>query len=298
MAIRRRSLAKLEGYLFILPWLIGLFVFTAGPMAGSLILSFTDYRAVHAPSYIGLGNYQRLIADRYFWLSLYNTSYYTFLGIPLFLAASLGYALALNTKVRGIGLYRTIYYLPSVTPGVANAIIWIWILNPEFGFANVILHWLHLPQLRWLADPALAKPCFIMMGLWGAGSGTLVFLAALQGIPEVLYEAATIDGATSWNRFIHVTLPMMSPSIFFNLIMGVIGSFQIFTTAYVATRGGPVNSTLFYLLYLYRMAFESFWMGYASALAWVLFLVILAFTALQFAGARRWVYYEGGEQQS
>jgi multiple sugar transport system permease protein len=289
---------KLEGYLFILPWLIGFIALTVGPMAASLVLSLTDYRVVGEVHFTGLANYQRMVTDEHFWVSLHNTIYYTFLGVPLFLAASLTYAVMLNTKVRGIGIYRTIYYLPSVTPAVANAIIWIWMLNPQFGFANVVLQWLGLPALAWFSSPELAKPSLILMGLWGAGSATLVFLAALQGTPDALYEAATIDGAGRWDRFLHVTLPMISPAIFFNLIMGMIGTFQVFTTAYVATGGGPINSTLFYLLYLYQMGFQSFWMGYASALAWVLFVIILIFTAIQFVGARRWVYYEGGEPQS
>src|SRR5436305_1095259 len=254
--------------MFILPWLIGFFVFTAGPMAASLVLSLTDYLVIGDVHFTGLANYQRMVADEHFWVSLHNTIYYTFLGVPLFLAAALTYAVVLNTRVRGIGIYRTIYYLPSVTPAVANAIIWIWMLNPQFGFANVVLQWLGLPPLAWFSSPELAKPSLILMGLWGAGSGTLVFLAALQGTPEALYEAATIDGAGRWDRFLHVTLPMISPAIFFNLIMGMIGTFQVFTTAYVATGGGPINATLFYLLYLYQMGFQSFWMGYASALAW------------------------------
>jgi multiple sugar transport system permease protein len=289
---------RFEGYLFILPWLIGFFAFTAGPMAASLVLSFTDYRVVGDIHFTGLANYQRMIAEEHFWVALYNTVYYTFLGVPLFLAIALAYALLLNVKVRGIALFRTIYYLPSVTPSVANAILWIWILNPEFGFANVVLHWLGLGPLAWFGDPELAKPSLILMSLWGAGSGTLVFLAALQGAPEALYEAATIDGAGRWGRFVHVTLPMISPAIFFNLIMGMIGTFQVFTTAYVATGGGPINATLFYVLYLYQMGFQSFFMGYASALAWVLLAIILVFTAFQFAGARRWVYYEGGEPRA
>lgn len=284
----------MEGYLLISPWLVGLLVFTAGPMAVSLLLSFTDYRAVGAPHFVGFANIERLVSDRHFWISLYNTCYYTFLGVPLFLLTSLVYALALNTKVKGQSVYRTVYYLPSVMPAVANAIIWVWIFNPEFGFANTVLHWLGLPTLGWFSDPDLAKPSFILMGLWGAGPSTLIFLAALQGVPEALYEAAIIDGAGAWRRFRSITLPMVTPSIFFNLVVGIIGSFQVFTTAYVATRGGPINATLFYVLYLYRMAFESFWMGYASALAWVLFLIVLVFTYIQVNGARRWVYYETG----
>ena len=290
----RAKREAVEGYLFIGPWLIGFFVFTAGPMLASLYLAFTNYRGIGAIEFTGVANLRRLVSDRYFWISLYNTVYYTVLGVPLFVLTSLVYALALNTKVRGQSIFRTIFYLPSVVPGVASAIIWIWVFNPQFGFANVILHWLGLPALGWFADPKLAKPTFIIMALWGAGPSTLVFLAALQGIPEMLYEAATIDGAGSWRRFLHITIPMLTPSIFFNLIIQMIGSFQVFTTAYVATGGGPVNATLFYVLYLYRMAFQSFWMGYASTLAWVLFLVVVIFTLIQVRGSRRWVYYEAG----
>ena len=290
--ISRHKRDAIEGYLFVSPWLIGLLVFTAGPMLVSLFLAFTDYRAVGTPHFVGLANFERLLGDRLFWKSLYNTSYYTFIGVPLFLLTSLVYALALNTKVRGQSVYRTIYYLPSVMPGVANALIWVWIFNPEFGFANVVLHWLGLPPLGWFSDPDLAKPSFILMGLWGAGPSTLIFLAALQGIPDALYEAATIDGAGAWARFTKITIPMLTPSIFFNLIIGMIGSFQVFTTAYVATGGGPINATLFYVLYLYEMAFQSFWMGYACMLAWILVLVVLVFTTIQVRSARHWVYYE------
>ena len=218
--------------------------------------------------------------------------------LSIFIATALTYALVLNTNVRGQGIYRTIFYIPSVVPAVASAIIWVWIFNPDLGFANVVLRWLGLPPLMWLNDPKLVKPCFIFMGLWGAGSGTLIFLAALQGVPTSLYEAATIDGAGPWRRFINVTLPLISPAIFFNLIMGIIGSFQVFTTAYVATAGGPINATLFLLLYLYRMAFESFWMGYASAIAWALFVILLIFTFIQVKGSQRWVYYEGGTERA
>jgi multiple sugar transport system permease protein len=290
--IGRRRWNTVLAYLFISPWLLGFLIFTAGPMVASLFLAFTGYRAIGAAEFTGLRNFQRLVNDEYFWISLYNTSFYTFIGIPLFLITSLLYALLLNTTVRGISLYRTIYYLPSLMPAVANAIIWVWIFNPEFGFANAVLRWLGLPTLGWFADPKLAKPSFIIMGLWGAGSQTLIFLAALQGIPHILYEAAVIDGANVWQRFFRITLPMLTPSIFFNLVVSIIASFQVFTTAFVATGGGPINATLFYLLYLYRMAFESFFMGYASALAWVLFLIILFFTLLQVKTSGLWVYYE------
>ena len=281
--------------MFIMPWLAGFFIFTAGPMIASLFLSFTDYRAVAAPQWVGLANYSRMIHDKYFLISFENTLYYTFLGVPAFLITALIVALALNVEIHGTSIYRTIYYLPSITPTVATAILWVWIFNSDFGFANIVLGWLHLPPQKWLADPALAKPCFIIMGMWGTGSTMLIFLAGLQGIPQSMYEAAEIDGAGSWSKFTSITLPLLTPTIFFNLVMGIIGTFQVFSTAYVATGGGPVNATLFYVLYLYRMAFESFWMGYASALAWVLFLVIMIFTLIQLRLSNRWVYYETGE---
>ncbi len=293
-AIRlRRSLrANAEGYSFISPWLIGFFIFTVGPMLASLYFAFTDYRAVTSPTFTGLANFERMVKDRYFYISLGNTAFYTFLGVPAFQLSALLMALALNTKIHGTSIYRTIYYLPSVMPAVANAILWVWIFNPEFGFANVVLEWLGLPGLSWLADPQLAKPCFIIMGMWATGSTMLIYLAGLQGVPEALYEAAEMDGAGALRKFLYVTVPMITPTIFFNLVIGFIGSFQVFTTAYVATGGGPVNATLFYVLYLYQMAFQSFWMGYASALAWVLFVIVLIFTVIQVQLSNRWVYYE------
>jgi multiple sugar transport system permease protein len=289
---RRRLHANVEGYSFISPWLLGFFIFTVGPMLASLYFAFTDYRAITAPRFTGLANFSRMAADRYFLISLSNTAYYVFIGVPAFQLSALAMAMALNAKIKGTAVYRTIYYLPSVMPAVANAVLWVWIFNPDFGFANVVLGWLGLPPLRWLADPALAKPCFIIMGVWATGAGMLIYLAGLQGVSEALYEAAEIDGAGTWSRFRYVTVPMITPSIFFNLVIGFIGSFQVFTTAYVATGGGPVNATLFYVLYLYQMAFQSFWMGYASALAWVLFIIILLFTLVQLRLSRRWVYYE------
>ncbi|NPV09809.1 MAG: sugar ABC transporter permease [Anaerolineae bacterium] len=261
-------------------------------MLASLYFAFTDYRAVTAPTFTGLANFSRMAKDRYFLISLGNTAFYTFLGVPAFQLSALLMALALNSKIHGTSVYRTIYYLPSVMPAVANAVLWVWIFNPEFGFANVVLRWFGLPGLAWLADPRLAKPCFIIMGMWATGASMLIYLAGLQGVPEALYEAADMDGAGTLRKFLYVTIPMITPTIFFNLVIGFIGSFQVFTTAYVATGGGPVNATLFYVLYLYQMAFQSFWMGYASALAWVLFVIILIFTIIQVRLSSRWVYYE------
>ncbi len=290
----RRLRANVEGYSFISPWLLGFLIFTVGPMLASLYFAFTDYRAITSPNFTGLANFSRMAKDRYFLISLGNTAFYTFIGVPFFQISALLMALALNAKIHGTSVYRTIYYLPSVMPAVANAILWVWIFNPEFGFANVVLRWLGLPALSWLADPRLAKPCFILMGMWATGAGMLIYLAGLQGVPEALYEAADMDGAGTLRKFLYVTVPMITPTIFFNLVIGFIGSFQVFTTAYVATGGGPVNATLFYVLYLYQMAFQSFWMGYASALAWVLFVIILIFTVIQLQLSKRWVYYEIG----
>jgi len=289
---KQRTRDNVEGYLFILPWILGFVIFTAGPMLASLYLSFTDYRAVTPPTWVGGANFERMVGDRYFWISLQNTFYYTFLGVPLFMIAALAVALALNTRVHGVAVYRTVYYLPSIMPTVASAILWVWIFNPDYGFANVAMRALRLPTLGWLADPALAKICFIIMGMWATGPTMLIFLAGLQGIPETLYEVADIDGAGWWSKFWFITIPMLTPTIFFNLVISIIGTFQVFTTAYVATGGGPINATLFYVLYLYRQGFQSFFMGYASALAWVLFVIVLIFTLIQFRFARRWVYYE------
>jgi multiple sugar transport system permease protein len=282
----------LEGWLYLLPWLVGFVLFTAGPMVASAIISLTQWEILTAPRWVGLDNYARLVADPLFWRSLWNTVYYAFLGVPIYLAAALAMAMLLNLELRGIAIYRTIYFLPSLTPAVASAVLWVWIFNPDFGLANGLLNAVGLPGQKWLFDARLAKACFILMGLWGAGQQMIIFLAGLQGVPGQLYEAASIDGANQWQRFWRITIPMLSPAILFNLVIGIIGSFQVFTTAFIATNGGPQNATLFYVLYLYRNAFDYFKMGYASALAWVLFLIVLGLTLVQFRLANRFVYYE------
>lgn len=284
---------RIDGVLMASPWILGFLLWTAGPMIASIALAFMDYPIMAAPTWVGLGNYQKAFSDRLFWLSLYNTAYYTGIAVPSHVIVALTMALILNMNVRGIRTYRTIYYIPSVTPAVASAILWRWIFNPEFGLLNALMDLLHLPRQLWLYDPALAKPCFIIMTLWGLGSTIIIFLAGLQNIPPVLYEAARIDGAGSASLMRFVTLPLLTPVIFFNIIMQIIGSFQIFTAAYIMTGGGPQNATLFYVLYLFRNGFEYFKMGYASSLAWILFVIILFFTLIQFTLANRWVYYEG-----
>jgi multiple sugar transport system permease protein len=292
----RRSLLwreAVDGYIFILPWMIGFFVFVAGPMVASLLISFMRWEIVTPPRWTGLEQYARLFNDSRFYLSLYNTAYYVFIGVPLHLFLALLAALAMNLNLRGIRFYRTVYFIPSITPVVASSLLWLWIFNPEFGLANAVLNRIGLPSLYWLQDPRLAKPAFIIMSFWTIGGQMVILLAGLKGIPQALYEAAEMDGAGRWASFRYITLPMLSPAIFFNLILAIIGAFQVFTQSYIITGGGPENATLFYVLYLYRMAFENFRMGYASAMAWVLFVIILIFTFIQFRLSDRWVFYEG-----
>lgn len=285
----------LAGYLFALPALVGLLIFTVGPIVTTLVYSFARYEIISPATWAGLDNYRRLFgSDRYFLLALWNTLYFTVLSVPVNIAMSLGLALLLNRSVRGRALYRTLFYLPTVVPLVAGSLLWAWLFNGEYGLINIALSYVNLPQLPWLTSEHLSKPALVIMGLWNAGGGMIIFLAALQGVPRGLREAALLDGAGRWASFRHVTLPMISPAMFFMTIMGLIGSLQVFAQAYLMTNGGPVNSTLFYVLYLYREAFQNLNMGTAAAMAWVLFLVILVITGVQFVGARRWVYYEGG----
>lgn len=287
---------SLAAYLFVSPWLIGLLLLTAGPILVSIVYSFCRYDVLHPAEFVGLENYARLFTDDpMFWKSLGNTAY-MMLGVPVGMAAGLAIAMLLNTEAKGMRFYRTIFYLPAIVPMVASAILWIWVLNPEVGLVNSMLRMLGVGDPpNWLQSASWAfgsKSAIILMGLWSAGSGMIIWLAGLKGIPQHLYEAAEIDGAGPWRRFFHVTLPMLSPYIFFNLIMGIIGTMQIFTQAYIMTEGGPDDSTLFYAYYLFNNAFRYFKMGYASALAWILFLIILALTLLQLKMAPRWVHYE------
>jgi multiple sugar transport system permease protein len=275
------------------PWLLGFFIWTLGPMLFSAGLVFTDWELLTPIRWVGTANFAQLAKDELFAKSLYNTAYYTFLAVPAQLVLALLAAMALNLPIRGVRFYRAAFYVPSITPQVASVILWVWIFNPEFGLANAVVQAVRLPPQLWLLDPQLVKPVFVVMSLWGIGSQMIIFLAGLQGVPEALLEAAALDGATAWHRLRYVVLPMLSPVIFFNLIIGIIGSFQVFTTAFLATNGGPANASLFYVLYLYQTAFRFLHMGYASALAWILFTIILAFTLLQFRIADRWVYYEG-----
>jgi len=290
---RKRAIRReLEGLAFVSPAVLGLLLFTAGPMVVSLWFSLTRYDLITKPVWIGFGNYKHILGDKIFKLSLWNTAYYTFIGVPLQTIVALAQALLLNMKVRGVNVYRTLYYLPSVTPTVASVILWLYIFNRNYGLINSALWTMGIPPIGWLSDPKIVKVSFILMSLWNVGGRMVIFLAALQGVPEELYESASLDGANALRKLWNITLPMISPVLFFNIIMGFIGSFQVFTAAFIATEGGPANATLFLVLHLYRQAFENLKMGYASALAWLLFLIVMLFTSLQFAGSRRWVYYE------
>jgi multiple sugar transport system permease protein len=300
VAARRKRIhweRHVEGYLVIAPWLIGFLAFTAGPMIASAYLSFTRYDLLSPPKWIGADNFSRMIVDDLFPTALFNTLYYTILAVPAQVLIAFLMALALNRQLRGIEYFRAAFYLPTVMPSVANVMLWLWIFNPDLGIANALLRLFGLPGLNWLTDPNLAKPSLILMSLWRVGSQMVIFLAGLQSVPDALHEAAAIDGANQVQRFWNVTVPMVSPVIFFNIIVGVIDSFQIFTVAFIATGGGPINATYFYVLHLYDEGFSNFHMGYASALAWVLFAIILVFTVSQFLIGRQWVYYEGGERR-
>ncbi len=293
---KRRSLFWAEArdaYLFILPWLLGFLLFTAGPMLASLYISFTRWEIVTPSKWVGFGQYIKMFGDDRFYLSLYNTAFYVFLGVPTHLFLALLAALGLNLTLPGVRIFRTLYYVPSLTPVVANSILWLWIFHPQWGLANAILQVFGIEGLFWLQDPRLAKPAFIIMSFWSIGGQMIILLAALKGIPQTYYEVADIDGANILQKFRNVTLPLLTPALFFNLILAIIGAFQVFTQAFIMTEGGPNYATLFYLLYLYRMAFENFRMGYASALAWGLFIIILLFTLIQFRMSDRWVFYEG-----
>lgn len=296
LKITNRQREALVGYLFLSPWILGFLIFLVGPMVASIYLSLTEYKVIKAPVWIGLANYVRMFSDELFYHSMKVTVTYTALSVPLGIVAALAVAVLLNQRIVASGLFRTIFYLPSVISGVAVAIVFAWIFNFRFGILNYFLSLVGIPGPNWLGHPRWTLWAFVLMSLWGIGGNVIIFLAALQGVPVPLYEAAKIDGAGNWRRFWAITLPMISPAILFVLIMGVIGTFQTFTQSYVMTGGGPANATLFYLLYLYRNAFNWFEMGYASAMAWVLFLVIMVCTLLLWRSSARWVYYESGAE--
>lgn len=296
--LRRRE--EIAGYLWISPWLIGFAIFHLGPVIASLYLSTTRYNILKAPLFLGLQNYiQALTGDALFWSSLGRTVYFTVGSLGLGLIGSLLAALALNQRLKATSLYRTLFYLPSLTPVVAVASIWVFILSRDVGLMDNALDLINVQGPRWFADPRWAMPAVILITFWASVGGPrmIIYLAGLQGVPQEMYDAASIDGANVWQRFLHVTIPMMTPTIFFNLVLGIIGSFTAFELIYAATAadslGGPRYATHLYSVYVYRKAFQSYDLGYASALSWLLFLVLLTFTYIQFRSASRWVHYEG-----
>lgn len=282
------------GYLLIAPAVIGFLVFVAGPIIASAVLSFTQYDILTAPKFVGLDNYQTMVHDDLFWQSVKVTAIAVVVGLPLNLLLSLGLAMLLNRKVRTISLWRTIYYLPTVVSGAGVAVLWVWILNPEYGIVNGLLNSIGIDSPNWLGSSKTALLSLIGVSLWAIGGNVMIYLAGLQGIPMELYEAAALDGATGWKSFRHVTVPLLTPVIFFNLVLGLIYSWQWFTEPFVMTQGGPDNSTLTYLLYAYRNAFMFFKMGYALALVFSMFVIVLALTMVVFRSSTSWVHYEGG----
>jgi multiple sugar transport system permease protein len=290
------SRRALWGYLFISPWLVGLVGFILGPMVASLYWSFTAYDILSAPHWVGLQNYQyAFYHDDQFWPSLGRSFYYAALVVPLGIIASLALAMLLNQNVRGTNVFRSLFFLPHLTPAVAMAILWLWLLHPQLGPVNQFLKPLGLGGYTWLQDRDTVIPTLVLMAVWSiaGGNGMLIFLAGLQGVPRDLEEAAEIDGAGAWTKFRHVTLPMITPTIFFNLVLGMIGALQVFAVAYVATAGGPSYGSWFYALHVYQHAFQHGRMGYGSTLAWIFLTIVLVLTLINFAFSKKWVFYRG-----
>lgn len=300
----------LNGILFCLPAIVGLIGLTLYPLVASLYYSFCSYSALRPPKWIGTANYGIIWRDLthhgLLFEAAYNTAYYALFAVPVGIATAFLLALLLNQKVKGLAFFRTLFYVPSVVPIVASSVLWLWMLNPQHGLVNIVLQksglqslfaWLGVKTpIGWISDPVWSKPALILMAAWGVGNATVIFLAGLQGVPVEYYEAAELDGATSWQRTRHVTIPMISPQILFMLIMGIIGATQYFTQAWIISNGtgGPANSTMMYPMYLFQNGFQFFKMGYACAMAWLLFVAVVGMTAILFKTTARYVYY-GGE---
>ena len=283
---------------FISPWIVGFVVFTALPMIASLVLSFTEYDVLQPPRFVGFENYQELVQDPRLRQSIVNTFFYAALHVPLSTIVALALALLLNRVVRAAGFFRTVFYLPSVTPAVAIGALWLWLLNPRIGLINRGLEFFGIPGPGWTTDPMWIKPGIVLMSLWSVGGTVIIFYAALRNVPQDLYEAARIEGARAWHEFRFVTLPLISGAVFFTLIVNTISSLQIFAEVYTMffgqmDSGAAQNAALFYVIYLFRQAFEFLNIGYASAMAWLLFVITLILTLIQLRVSRRWVYYEG-----
>ncbi len=290
LALRQRE--AINGYLFILPAVFGFLAFTAGPMLYAAWVSTTEWDMLSPARGVGLENYRKMLDDKLFMKSLRVTFTYALISVPLIQIFSFSIALLLNVRVRGLAVFRTVYYLPTISPIVASSVLWTWLFNAEFGLLNSLLRQIGLNKVLWLQDPRWALPTLITLALWGFGGTMIIYLAGLQGIPVQLYEAAQIDGARWWRQLFDITIPMMSPVIFFNSLLGMIYALQTFAQGQIITNGGPQNSTLFYSLYLYRRAFTDFKMGYAAALAWVMFLIVLVLSMIIVLAAGRRIYYE------
>ncbi len=292
---RRQRRSLLTGLLFISPWIVGFLVFQLYPFLASFYYSFTFYPILDTPRFIGLTNYQNLLNDPRFQTALGNSAYFAFFAVPLGTIISVLLAMLLNTKTRGVSIFRTIFFLPSITPVVATAIVWLWMFNPRAGIINYVLEMVGIRGPGWLGSPEWAKPALIIISIWGVGNAVLIYLAALQDVPRELSEAAQVDGANRLQQTWHITIPMISPVILFNIVTGLIGSFQYFTEVHVMTGGSgrPADSTLMLSIYLWQSAFQYFKIGYASAQAWVLFLIIISFTVVLFRISGRFVYYGG-----
>lgn len=284
---------KYLGLVFIAPWLISFLVFDLVPTLSAFYYSFTDWNTIAKTSnWVGLDNYREMFTgDRLFWQSVWNTLYYVAFAVPLGVIFGFLLALLLNSKIKFQGGFRTLFYLPAVVPTVAATMIWMWVFDTRKGILNWGLGFLGFDNIRWLSDPAFSKPALIIMSLWTVGGGMIIYLAGLQNIPQELYEAADVDGASALNKLFFITIPLMTPTIFFNLLLGIIGSFQVFNAAFIMTGGGPRNSTRFYMLHLYEKAFKHSEMGYASAMAVLLFVVVLAVTIFVNWSSKRWVFY-------
>jgi len=298
--VRRSRESRRENknfYIFISPWLVGFIVFALFPVLASMYYSFTDYDIIHAPEFIGFGNYAELFGDEQFWNSIKVTVKYTFISVPLTLFMSLVFAILINQKIPFRGLFRTAMYFPSMISGVSMSLLWFWVFNPQAGLFNYGLSLFGIEPIHWFLDETYALWALIIMSFWGVGGGMLIFLAGLQGVPAHLLEAAKLDGAGRWKTFWKVTFPLLSPVFLFQLIIGLIESFQVFTQAYTITQGGPNYSTWFYVYNIYINAFKNFRYGYASAMAWLLLVAVTIVTFAIMKLSNRYVYYEGGRER-
>lgn len=297
LSLKKRD--ALAGYMFVSPYIIGFLVFIAGPMIFSFYASFTDYNITSSFNFIGLQNYKKMFfSDQVFWTALKNTLIFVILGVPLVRIAAISLSVLLNNTLKGMRIFRTIFYLPVVMSGVATFLLWMQLFSPSSGLINTVLSWFGIQGPAWLYDPIWTKPALVIMGVWAAGGNMLLYLARLKGIPQQLYESAEIDGANTFHKLFKITIPMLTPIIFFDLITGMIGAFQVFQSAYVmtgGTGGGPMNSLLFYNYYLWNKAFKVFDMGYATAMSWFLFVIIMSITLFNIKFSSKWVYYEGAD---